>query len=139
MTDDTTTKVQDVANEDVVTDRADVTGLIESLRKELAQDEAKAKAEQEAKIKNLEEKSFSKDEVKEMMKALLKEQSSVNQQAQMTQAEIDAMKAKLDKMSGSQVQTEIENNPFLANTTHKRDDGKVELTDEWVLKSKGII
>lgn len=117
--------------------KADIGDLLGSIRQELADEEAKKTAEQEAKLKELEQKSFSKDEVKEMMKAMLKEQAETAKASQATQAEIEAMKEKLDDKSGSQVQTEVEETPF--KTTSVNEPEKVELTDEWVLKQKGII
>ena len=114
--------------EEVKTDNTDA--LFQSLRQELAEEEAKSRQEQESKIKDLEEKSFSKEEVKDMMKALLKEQAQAKE-------EIESVKSKLDDKSGSKVQTEVEDRPFKAPT--KSEPEMVELTDEWVLKQKGII
>lgn len=118
----------------------DTDTLFASLRQEIAEEEAKAKEANAQKLKELEEKSYSKDEVKEMMKAMLKEQQKTAQESQVTKEEIEAMKNKLDEKSGSQIQTEVEETPFKApEITETKTKQKQELTDEWVLKQKGLI
>jgi len=121
----------------------DINDLMSSVKQELADAEAASKAEQNQKIADLESKSYSKDEVKEIMKAMLKEQSEAKNETQSTKEELvsqmEDMQNKLDKMSGSQTQTQVEEDAFQSIKKSKDKDDEVELTDEWVLKQKGII
>lgn len=121
----------------------DIAKLMESVKQELVDEDKASKEAQAKKIAELESKSYSKDEVKDMMKAVLKQQAENNATSTKTKEELEtemaSLKEKLDEMSGSQINTQVEDKPFKSQKESVSEDDKVELTDEWVLKQKGLI
>lgn len=117
--------------------------LMKGVKEEIAEEEKKKQEEYAKKLAELDSKSYSKDEVKNVIKEMLKKQEEISKNTNLTKEEMEKqmedLKKKLDDMSGSQVQTKVEDKPFASPKDSKNPEGKVELTDEWVLKQKGLI